>query len=182
MKRFMLVLFLIAGALPVAAPAHAEHNPNGKRLKFEDCLEEDGSYAVPPDCTYDEDGHIIEPSTHLTRGGGGLGGFFVFAALWSLIPPFIAATIASERGQSVGLAVVVSIFFGWLGLAFVYFMMRDDPTFKVATVTPSGAASAPRAASGDPTTRLQKLQGLLDEELISEEEFKERRRAILGEV
>lgn len=42
------------------------------------------------------------------------GGFVVLALLWSGVPLVIAATLASSRGESIGTAIVLTLFLGWI--------------------------------------------------------------------
>lgn len=201
-KGLLLCVVGVALALSFAPPTLADHNPAGKRLKFEQCTYSDGqeAFETMPDnmCTYDEDGHILD---HADRFGEGpnvesaLGGFIFLALLWAAIPTFLAINIASSRGQPVAVAGAIGFFGGWLGLAFVYFAMKDAPLISPApsrtapenlknlysTPEERGAAPAPtvdKSVAG----RLRELDGLKEQGLITGEEYENQRKAILSDI
>jgi hypothetical protein len=50
--------------------------------------------------------------------------FLVLAIVWSLVPFGIGVAVASSRGESVGVAVLLILVLGWIGLAVVCFGQR----------------------------------------------------------
>ena len=193
--RGILVILALAPALLVVAtpPAAADHAP-GAELIFEDCPGPD-----PLGCSYDEDGHVFEGGSDITGARAeGFGGLLFLALLWSLVPAGIAGGMASSRNANVGLAVVVALAFGWLGLAGLWFYWQDKglkPKGLGPPITefPPRDRPAARPASRDApahvvqgartaSERLKELTSLLDQGLIDGSEYDSRRQAILNEV
>ena len=181
---------LILSLLVVGGPAKADHGTGC----CEPCPAGPDSMMIedPFGCEWDGEGHVISNS-NLDNPTSGLGGLIFLALLWNAIPPFIAAGMASSRSQSVGLAVVVALAFGWLGLAGLYLYWQDkgirpSQTEPPATFPPTRTAARPTprevvaAGAGRAAERLRELQSLLDEGLIDHSEYAARRRAILNEV
>lgn len=183
--RFLAAtVVLVAGLCTLAtAPALADHGTG--------CCEPcPGADAFA--CEWDGEGHVISNS-NFDSPTTGFGGFIVIALLWSLAPAGIAAGMASSRGESVGLAVVIALIFGWLGLAGLYFYWKDVPSRNMpALVTfppqrpparPEPRTDAGRSAGGKETAdRLRELKSLLDQGLIERSEYDSRRQAILNDL
>jgi hypothetical protein len=71
-------------------------------------------------------GLLVPRAQQTSSGGGGAGlvGVLLFAIVLSLIPIFVAYRIADRSGQSKGLAIVLGILLGWIGVLIVYLMGR----------------------------------------------------------
>jgi hypothetical protein len=101
------------------------------------------------------------------------GAFLAFAVLWSLVPFLIAASLARSRGESIGVAVLLVLVLGWIGLAIVYFgQSRSREVVE-------GVASRTTPAPSSPEERLRLLDRLHAEQLVGDEEFAQQRRRIL---
>ena len=125
-RRSLTVLFLVGISWAVTLP-HAT-----AQQRFEDdveCFESKPIEVDPMDwvCQSDGDGWVgIDTSSDFAGGfSGAFGGFVVLALLWSAVPLVIAASLASARGESVGVAVGLTLFLGWIGHAIVYFGQRQ---------------------------------------------------------
>jgi hypothetical protein len=127
------------------------------------------------------------------------GGFVVLALLWSGIPLLIASAMASSRGESVGMAIVLTLFLGWIGLAIVYAGQRktrdvvDGLVDRASTPDRSTGPSRIEAQRGDPegsgvaqgapvAARLRELARLRLDELLTDEEYERQRQRILDEI
>jgi len=112
--------------------------------------------------------------------------FIMWALLWTLVPLVIAVMWAVERRESVGMAIILTIFLGWIGLAIVYFGQRRVVGAVDRVLTPSRAPAANLRASASGTNgiaqRLRVLDGLHASGTITDEEYATRRRDILSEV
>ena len=76
----------------------------------------------PPTCTFDQNGNLIGRSTPGVGGSASsfnLAPFFLIALLWSAVPLLIAVAAARSRNEPVGLAVLLTLVFGWIGLVVV---------------------------------------------------------------
>jgi hypothetical protein len=74
------------------------------------------------------------------EGGGidqvGVGGGFVFFlfVLWAVIPLVLAVVLARAQNESVGMAVLLTLILGWIGLAIVWYGQRRTVASAVRTV------------------------------------------------
>ena len=120
-------------------------------------------------------------------GSGALGAFFAFALVWSLIPLVIAVTMAGSRGESIGMAVLLTLVLGWIGLAIVWFGQKKS---QAAVEGLAGGSTAPprppppQAApvADDPEERLRRLERLHQDRLVGDEEYRQQRERILGSI
>lgn len=127
------------------------------------------------------------------------GGFVVLALLWSGVPLVIAAMLASSRGESIGMAIVLTLFLGWIGLAIVYFGQRksrdaveglmdraSEPERTRSRSTTEAAPLSPqisRVSEDAPAAvRLRELARLHRDELISDDEYQQQRQRILEQI
>lgn len=127
------------------------------------------------------------------------GGFLVLAVLWSGVPLVIAAMMASARGESIGMAIVLTAFLGWVGLAIVYFGQRKSRSAVEGLVDRSSEAGAGasrsipgvRPLSGQPArtpretpsaVRLRELARLHRDELMSDGEYRQQRQRLLDQL
>lgn len=190
-RRFLIALGIgLALFVPMTAAAAQTATP-------EDCIARaqragrDMTFG-PPGCNY-RDGKFTG-FTDAQNDGSGVPGFFVtfiiFAVLWSLVPFAIALVMASNRGESVGGAVLLTLVLGWFGLLIVYSGQKKVAGAVDRILEPS----APPPAAATPTTqqpaaparsvaeRLRELEALRDDGLVTDDEYSDRRGAILAEV
>lgn len=188
MRRFLIALGVaLALFVPMTAAAAQTESP-------EDCIAraEDAGRDLtfgPPGCNY-RDGKFTG-FTDEQSDGPGVPGFFVtfiiFGILWSLVPFAIACVMASNRGESVGGAVLLTLVLGWFGLLIVYSGQKKVAGAVDRILEPSVAAApapTPRPASSARSVadRLRELESLRDGGLVTEDEYADRRGAILAEV
>jgi hypothetical protein len=173
MRRLLAALLVGAGLLlAVPAVAGATQDPD-----IQACLDKAGTEKViasgPPSCRKDANGewqpYWEDNFGSAPAGFWALGAVFVVAALvWSAVPVVASYRLAQSTGQSTGMAVVLGLFLGWLGLGVVYLKGRSpmDP--------------APvRAAAPD---RLRTLESLRASGSITEAEYAAQRRAVISDV
>ncbi len=199
MVRRIVAAVALALVLPVtAAPgALAQSGPDD----LQECLEgvnafEDGV----PTCTY-QDGKLVRRDFPgqievETRGLGSLFAMlFVFALIWSVIPPIAAYQIAKNNGQSTGVAILLGLLLGWVGLLIVYLMGRSDTRYAAHHVIEElgprpprppqppypPAPPAPPAPPGgtDVAARLTRLDRLRTDGVVTDEEYAAKRAAII---
>ncbi|HUS60915.1 MAG TPA: SHOCT domain-containing protein [Acidimicrobiales bacterium] len=150
--------------------------PMGVDIMDRSCVRVNGGKWVP------------QKRNDMGDAGSAFGAFIIFALLWAAVPLVIAATMASNRGESVGSAVGLTLFLGWIGLAIVYF--GQSKARAAVEGLASGAAppraSAPAAptatktpAPGAPDDRLRRLERLRADGLIDDDEYADQRRRIL---
>jgi hypothetical protein len=99
-------------------------------------------------------------------GGSGLGSFVLLGLFLALLPAIVGMTVAGSQGMSSGFGFAVGLFFSWLGVIGLFL-------YGVSQTSKAEAS----AESVDPETRLQKLQHLLDQGLITQQEYDTRRAA-----
>ena len=104
-----------------------------------------------------------------------MAGWVVFAFLWSAVPMVIGGAVASSRGQSVGIALLLTFFFGWLGLAFVVLAQKPETTRAVRNVVTRLSEPQPDVAD-----QIRKLGELRREGLLTDEEFQRKKTQLLG--
>jgi hypothetical protein len=183
-KRTLIlaVSFLVLAFLALAAPApsHAQTPASGEDWQ-----------QVLDQCLEDQTGPILEPPTLVSDGMGGwrcvasgqggssLGWIIPFMLLWAALPMVIAGVVASSRGESVGLALALTFFLGWLGFAIVLFGMRRSAASVRAALEPETSTGPPGPSIAD---RLQTLDDLRDRGLITDDEYEARRERILSET
>jgi hypothetical protein len=78
------------------------------------------------------------------------GGFLLFAFLWWAVPLVLAAYLARAQKESVGLAVVLTLVFGLIGLVIVWY--GQVRSVQVAGRTVRAAADRGRSPGHPPTT------------------------------
>lgn len=167
--------------------AAADHLPPREFETAEECMQSGGvGFDHLPSCSRSGDGPWVARYGGIDAGGGGgaFGAFLLIALIWAAAPAVISGFIASDRGQSVGLAVLLGLFLGWIGLLIVVFAFKEDVARAARNVIDSAAnrpavsASPARAAS----ERLAELERLRNENLITEDEYAQRRARILDEL
>lgn len=194
MKKIVLGA-LACAAIVVALASFTGHGPEARAQQdgfdtAEECIASKPMETPVMDwsCLRHGDGKWVAQEREPMGGGGiAFGAFLVFALLWSAVPLVIAATMASNRGESVGMAVVLTLFLGWIGLAIVYFGQSkaraavEGLADRAASPPPTRAAPATSNAAtpGDPDDRLRRLDRLRSDGLIDEDEYAEQRRRIL---
>lgn len=177
MKARPLTFALIAGLLALSASpaAFAQDAPSDEEIReqLDECLE-GGPYPYgPPTCTFDGEGNLVDRDVPGEGGSSPFGGLVVLGLLWSLVPMVIAASIAKSRGVSVGIALLITLVFGWLGLLFLY-LVRDGSISLRA-----GGSEEPRVATGA-ADEIRKLGELRREGLLTDEEFEAQKARLLA--
>jgi hypothetical protein len=117
----------------------------------------------------------------------GLGLFIVMFMLWILVPLCIATWLAVERDESVTIAIVLTLFLGWVGLAIVYVGQQNsraavEGLAQRAASPPSTYPPPPLAAEPPIEERLTRLDRMHADGLLSDEEHQEQRRRILNSL
>lgn len=168
-------------ALTAPLPALAQDVPSEEEIReqIDECLEGGPYPGGPPSCTFDGEGNLVDRDVPgEDAGGSGFEGLVVFALLWSLVPMVIAASVASSRGLKPGLAVLITLAFGWLGLFFLLYVRDGSLTLK-ADATDS---TRERTSSGSVADEIRKLGELRDQGVLTEEEFRAGKARLLGQV
>jgi hypothetical protein len=205
--RGLLIGSALVCALCLAAPASARvaaqaPQPQRTFATAEECMGSAAELGIvgSPTCTragnglwvatYEEDpGFTGIPESRSSSGA--FGAFLLFALLWAATPAVIAGAVASSRQQSVGLAVVLGILLGWIGLVIVLFLKPGaveaarSTVSAVAAPTPvfmTPSVSMPTGSGRDAASRLAELEELRERGLITEGEYTARRTAILQEI
>ena len=170
-------LALLALILLVFGPASAAGAQSDKEIKrqLDECLGNRMWPNGPPSCTFDEEGNLIDRDIPgEAPSGGSFGGLLTLALLWSALPMIIGGSIAASRGQSVGLAILVTLFLGWLGLALVALLQRQE-----VVETATEVVQRAREPRFDAVDQIRRLAELRDEGLLTEEEFRSKKRQVL---
>ena len=173
------IVLLAAVSPSLAQPAESRDDRIDRALR--ECMEQqtEGVYLGPPTCRVDSEGNLISRTYGDGSAVGSMfGTFFVLWLLWSAIPLAIAAAMASSRGESVGIAILLTLFLGWIGLAIVYFGQERTRTSASRVLQPSPAAPGPQ----DAASRLRHIDHLWSEGLISDAERAQRRQAVLDQL
>lgn len=126
-------------------------------------------------------------------GGGAFAGFLVIALLWAITPAIIGAVMASQRQQSVGLAILICLVLGWIGLVIVAVLFKPEVAGAARNVIdranepiarppipPPPPAAAPKTRTVE--ERLRELNSLQEGGLITAAEHTRRKEAILDEL
>lgn len=186
MPTRLLPLIAVALAVVAAVPAGAHHMPPREFDTAQECMQSGGiGFDHMPTCTRSGGGPWVARYGHGGGGGGGaFAAFILFALLWSLAPAVISGIVASDRGQSVGLAVLIGLVLGWIGLLIVVFVLKEDVARAARNVVDSAARREPlmREPSRPANERLAELDRLRAEKLITDAEFDARRARILDEI
>lgn len=193
-RALIVVMAAVAAVLVLGVAAGAQPS----QQQVEQCMQipDEDIGRGHPECIFDAEGNLISRNYPGEAGpGAGLGGFFVLALLWAGIPLVIAGVVASSREESVGVAVLLTLVLGWIGLAIVVFGQRktvESVARAAGTVTagaaPYGAAGTGPAHTGPPDSsdmmaqRLRRLDDMHAQGVINDEERAARRAAILNEI
>lgn len=108
---------------------------------------------------------------------GALGGAEIFIIILTIILiigltvglAFIPAKIAQNKGYSFAGFYVLGLFFFVIALIIALVIDEKQP-----------AAPAPQKSSGDIARELEELKGLLDSDVVTQEEFDMKKRELLG--
>jgi hypothetical protein len=128
---------LLIGIVGLVAPAAVAQTPPSTatgipQSEIDKCIgDQPIGVAAPPACVFDSSGHLISrtPSTPGSTGSGiNLEPFIVALLLWSVLPFAIAVALARGRHESIGRAVLLTLFLGWIGLLIVAFGQRRTAT------------------------------------------------------
>lgn len=163
------------------ASAWAQTPPDDAEMQREidRCMEGRDPLDEPPSLVDDGRGgwRCVDPV--LPSGTGMVGWFIVFALLWAIVPMVIAGSVASSRGESVGLALALTLFLGWIGFAIVMFGLQRSASEAQRLVSTTAAPSGQRTPVAD---RLRVLEELRRDGHITDEEYTARRREIVSEI
>jgi hypothetical protein len=147
---------------------------------FQECIDQAENHGgEPPTCT-EVNGSWVASWPDDVSGGGDSGGFVLLFVLAALIGVVVlvwkvstARRLAGGSGMDPGLATQMTL-------------LTDDgleATYLAASLRePAAAAAAIPAEQVTTAKRLVELKGLLDEGLINQAEYDERRRAIIDAV
>ena len=164
---------------------------------LEDCQPDPAHYGEIPTCTYDGDGKLIHKSYDdpfgVGDGGGGIpgwfGGLFVLAILGGIGVTVWRVTTARDMARRAGLdpneATAVTLMSDdGLGATYLAASLagqrppaQQQPDAGHVVADLSGASPARSTAE-----RLQELQQLKEQGLVTEAEYDDRRKAILGSI
>ena len=134
------------------------------------------------------DGQTWSPSIQGASGPPSSFGIVITLILfWSLIPLVIACVLANQQGESMAMAVLLTVFLGWIGLAIVYFGQRKtraavDGLVNRAASPPGSPRVASTVEQVSAEERLRRLERLREEDLVTEEEYVEQRKRIVGSL
>lgn len=176
-RALFVVVWMIVLSFLIALPADAQGPKPSRDQRVQDELDkclEGGPYPYgPPSCTFDSEGNLIGRDVPGEESSSPFGGFLLFALLWAAIPMVAGASIASSREQSVGLALLLTFFLGWLGLIIVFLMQKPE---VVETVR----EHVSRLETPDVADQIRKLGKLRDEGLLTDDEFAAKKAQLLG--
>jgi len=148
-----------------------------------------GGALGPPECTSSgENGRwVAHYPDHASVVHGFIGTFIVIAMLLAAAPAVISGVIASSRGQSVALAVVLGLVLGWIGLIIVIVAFKREVAVEVQAlateaVGDGASTSATIPQQRDASARIAELDDLKQRGLITSDEYASRRAAILEQI
>jgi hypothetical protein len=167
------VALTLAALLLGAAPSYAGDS-------FQDCVNKAIDHnGEPPTCTKVNGSWVASwPDDGSTAGfGGGFVAFAVFALIvgiaitvWKVST---AQKLAKQSGMDPGLATQMTLLSDdGLDATYLASSLRPQPPPPPASATPTASTAA----------RLAELKGLLDQGLVTQAEYDERRRAIIGSI
>jgi hypothetical protein len=198
MRRLVTALLLGAALVCSAAPAlaGATQDPG-----FAECLASAEPQIIekgPPSCR-EENGHFVpywddEVSTGV--GGGFIVTILLLGLIWSTVPAIASYHVAKNAGQPTGVAILLGLVLGWVGLLVVYLMSRSDTrAYAHGAVDAMGPRQPypspsygfqppppPTAPAADPGTRLEVLDRLREGGQITDDEYAARRQTILDGI
>lgn len=189
LRRLLVIAALSLGALLLAAPSYASPAPAqaGPDNPPNWCFQPNAQGDLPS-CTWDGS-HWHRDFDSAGLGGAGVGGagdgppawFVLFAVLvvlggigGTLYKVSLARRMAERSGMSKGEATAVTLLTDD-GLDAAYLassLRRPEP------VSPPTTSPAPRTAE----ERLRELQQLLDQGLVTQQEYDARRRVVLDQI
>lgn len=192
----VVVVVALTALAWAGAAADAAEGPYGSS---QECLEGRPIEVDPRSWSCSSfDGETWVGNQQSSPTGGSFGGFVVLALLWAGVPLVIASAMASSRGESMGMAILLTLFLGWVGLAIVYFGQRKtrDVIDGLRDRPPNSERSTPsrvEAKAGDPegsaiaedapvAARLRELARLRRDDLLTDEEYHRQRQRILDEI
>ncbi len=104
-----------------------------------------------------------------------------FAILLSLVPGFAGAAVSSSANISPLAGFLIGTFGSWVGVIALYFYGHSQR--RASAVAGAGTAvEAKRSAPEGAAERLRTLQELLDQGLITQEEYRARRQAAVDSL
>lgn len=185
MRKMVLGMAFAGAAVAVAlvVPAAAAQGPD--KGWYEECYGEDG-----PTLEEAEGGCIkVEGGKWQPRNGSDVtsgpsavfGGFLFFAILLALVPAFIGAALASSAKIPGIAGFGIGLVGSWVGVIGLYLYGHSQS--RTSTVIQTGPAVERTARdTSSAAERLRTLQDLLDQGLITEEEYRARRQAAVDSL
>lgn len=110
--------------------------------------------------------------------GFGFGEILLIGIVLALVPGFVGASVASSANISPGAGFLIGTFGSWIGVIALYLYGHSQKRTPAPDVG-GAAVETKRPAPEDPAARLRKLQDLLDQGLITQEEYRARRQAAI---
>ena len=174
----------------LATPARAQTPQPDRTFPTDvECMQSGTGFDNIPTCTSTKEGEWV---AHYSGSGlpGSLPGagwfvaLIIIALLWGITPAVISGFIASSRGQSVLTAVLLGLILGWIGFLIVFLAFKPNVVEKAKGVVsevlqPAAPTEQPHR---DTTARLTELEDLSRRGLITQDEYKARRAAILEQI
>jgi hypothetical protein len=169
----------VAGLLVAAGPSYAAGS-------FQDCLDQAINHdGEPPTCTKINGTWVASwPQDSAGAGFSGAFGFLIVLGLlaagaivfWKVST---AQKLAKQSGMDPSLATQMTLLTDdGLEATYLASSLRQPSPTPSPTPSPSPSATPPASVAA----RLQELQGLLDQGLVSQAEYDERRKAIIESV
>lgn len=181
----MVIVALVVPIFSVTGIALADHDGHEFETA-EECMASSRAPDRMATCTRSNEGPWVAHYGSLggERVPGAFGGFLVLALLWAALPAVIGGFVASGRGQSVGLAVILGLVLGWIGLLIVVFALKPEVSAAAKSLIDAASQAGPNPSSDrrDPASRLQELDRLKDEKRVTQEEYESLRAAILRDI
>jgi hypothetical protein len=186
MRRKVLggLVAALAAAIALQTAAQAQPRDSGLRECFGDVITQE---EAEMSCVKFEGGEWT-PVSRPDGVSNMFGTFVFFGILLSLVPAAAGAMLAKDAGLSPGAGFGIGLFGSWLGVIGMYLyghsQRRGTSVVQIgSTATAPGAGPAVGAESetaAEPQAaaeRLRTLKDLLDQGLITQAEYDERRRA-----
>ena len=174
----VVVLLGLTIVLGVAGSAAAAGSSDGRgtgtsQEQIQKCIDGGTVNGEPPTCRFDSNGNLIGRSTPhvLTPGTNLFVPLIVVAIFWSLVPLLIAFGVARSRNEPVGLAVLMTVVLGWLGLLIVLYGQHHAAS-DLSRLVDHAPPGRPRAAASPAAVRerLGTLDGLYAQGVITVDE------------
>jgi hypothetical protein len=181
-------MIVVAAGLLAGGPAAAQ--PEGDA--FEQCYGPDGptlEEAETTKCVKHGDGpwQRVDDSGGFGRLDGegfgiGFGEIVLIAFLLALVPGAAGAAVAPSANVSHASGFLIGTFGSWLGVIGLYLYGHSQGRTQRPSSGGGPEVEAKRPPSKDAAERLRTLQDLLDQGLISQDEYRARRQAAVDSL